>query len=275
MRLDCYVTNDAGLDIRPASSRRAWMDATDERFAYRCLPLSIANAHGWVICCGGGFEAEWNGGEGEKDVEVFPLGDGPVTAYGHFGYGILTFSPQAMFRTDPEYNLWITGPPNSFKDAVQPLSAVVETDWMPYTFSMNWKITRPNQRIRFEKGEPYCFLFPVPRGLAESMEPELKDIRDDPESHRQVEYAKRMRFFLANVKQMKEETGETARVRNEKRLNFQMWYMKGQLPDGTGSFDAHQKSLQLRPFRDRRTTESKEHGASEPEELRTIEPEAQ
>jgi Family of unknown function (DUF6065) len=28
---------------------RAWMDATDQRFAYRCLPLNIANAHGWEI----------------------------------------------------------------------------------------------------------------------------------------------------------------------------------------------------------------------------------
>lgn len=252
MKLDCFLNNGVELDIRPSSNRREWMDATDERFAYRCLPLSIANAHGWVLCCRGGFEAEWNGGNAEKDVEIFPLDDGPVDSEGHFGYGILTFSPRAVFRTEANHNLWITGPPNSFKDGIQPLSAVIETDWMPYTFSMNWKFTRPNHRIRFEKGDPYCFLFPINRGLAEAMEPALRDLEDEPEDKRQLDYAGRMRDFLKNVMAMKQQEGEDVHVRNEKALIFQMWYMRGEMPDGTGGFEAHQKSLQLRPFEDKR-----------------------
>ena len=252
MRLDCFIRNDAELDIRPSSSRREWMDATDERFAYRCLPLSIANAHGWVICCGGSFEAEWNGGSAEQDVEVRPLGDGPVTASSHFGYGNLTFLPGAMFRTDPGHNLWITGPPNAFKDGIQPLSAVVEADWMPYTFSMNWKITRPHHRIRFTKGDPYCFLFPIKRGLPEAMQPEIKDFADDPESQRQHDYAKKMRSFLKRVKLLSDDKRKDATIENEKQLKFQKWYMQGRMPDGTGTFEGHQKSLQLRPFSDTR-----------------------
>jgi hypothetical protein len=253
MKLDCFPPDDVELDIRPASNRRDWMDDTDERFAYRCLPLSIANAHGWMIHCGGGFDVEWNGGDDAQDVQVTPLGDGPIKAEGHFGYGILTFSPKAMFRTEPGYNLWVTGPPNVFKDGIQGLSAVIEADWMPYTFSMNWKITRPHHRIRFERGEPYCFLFPVKRGLAESMEPALRDRSEDPESKRQLQYAGRMRDFLKNVKYMKGLEGVEAQVMNQKALNFQMWYMKGQMPDGSGVFEAHQKSLQLRPFEDMRS----------------------
>jgi hypothetical protein len=252
VKLDCFVFEDVELDIQPSSNRRDWMDATDERFAYRCLPLSIANAHGWVIRCGGGFEAEWNGGNAPDDVQVFPFGDGPMKAEGHFGYGILTLSPQAMFRTEPDHNLWISGPPNSFKDGIQALSAVIESDWMPYSFSMNWKITRPHHRIRFEKGEPYCFLFPIKRGLPEAMEPELKRLREDPEGEYQVHYAKRMRFFLRHVLTLNRDRGKDAEVLNQKQLNFQMWYMKGQMPDGSGDFDGHQKSLQLRPFRDLR-----------------------
>lgn len=59
MKLECYVLSAGDIDIRPASNRREWMDATPDRYAYRCLPLSIANAHGWVICCGG--VSVWNG----------------------------------------------------------------------------------------------------------------------------------------------------------------------------------------------------------------------
>ena len=35
------------------------MDATDDRFAYRCIPLSIANASGWELLCPVTFEAWW------------------------------------------------------------------------------------------------------------------------------------------------------------------------------------------------------------------------
>ncbi len=32
-----------------APKDRDWIDATDQKFAYRCLPLAIANQAGWVI----------------------------------------------------------------------------------------------------------------------------------------------------------------------------------------------------------------------------------
>ena len=258
MKLDCFVFDGVDIDIRPASSKREWMDATDERFAYRCLPLSMANAHGWVIRCKSGFEAEWNGGTGGQDVQVFAPGQEQTEARGHFGYGILTFSPQAMFRTEPGHNLWVAGPPNSFKDGIQGLSAVVETDWMPYSFSMNWKFTRPNHRIRFERGEPYCFLFPVQRGLVEAMQPRLKQLHQDPESKKQVDYAKGMRLFLQGLMDIKAREGKSVRLeRNEEReLKFQKWYMRGEMPDGSGVFEEHQNTLQLRPFQDLRGDET-------------------
>src|SRR5271165_1161304 len=45
----CYLHEGWQPLIRPAEPTRAWMDATPEAFAYRCLPLNIANAHGWEI----------------------------------------------------------------------------------------------------------------------------------------------------------------------------------------------------------------------------------
>ena len=117
---------------------------------------------------------------------------------------------------------------------------------------MNWKITRPNHRIRFEKGEPYCFLFPVRRGLLEEIEPALRRVGDDPPTERQLDYAARMRHFLKNVRAMKAKEGEDVEVLNAKALNFQGWYMKGRLPDDSGAFDEHQKRLVLRPFADLR-----------------------
>jgi hypothetical protein len=242
MKLEACPVGGVEIDIHPASRRREWMDETPGAFAYRCLPLSIANSHGWEIRCPFDLEAEWNGGSEATDVRVEVDGDPSLMRVaGHFGSGILTFSPHVIFRTSPGYNLWVTGPANHFKDGVQPLSAVVETDWMPFTFTMNWKLTRPGLRVRFEKGEPFCLLFPVQRGVLERIEPEFIDIASDDELRRQFECAKNRRGFVQGLKLL--------RGASSKAHEFQQWYMRGMLPDQSGRVEGHEKTLTLKPFR--------------------------
>ncbi len=55
-------------DLRPAPARRDWMDESPGGFANRCLPLTIANSHGWEVVGDCGFEALWNGGQRPGDV---------------------------------------------------------------------------------------------------------------------------------------------------------------------------------------------------------------
>src|SRR3954449_12981067 len=44
-----------------ADWRRDWMDDTPNKFAYRCLPLTIANQTGWFVYNPVGFTAVWTG----------------------------------------------------------------------------------------------------------------------------------------------------------------------------------------------------------------------
>ncbi|PHR54365.1 MAG: hypothetical protein COA43_16645, partial [Robiginitomaculum sp.] len=60
--LDCFQMQSPAPKIVPGSSRRKWMDETGERFAYRCLPLTMANSTGWDILCPFDIEIAWNGG---------------------------------------------------------------------------------------------------------------------------------------------------------------------------------------------------------------------
>jgi hypothetical protein len=46
----------------PAPPTRDWMDAFPDRHAYRCLPLAIANAHGWQLLLPVAVTVAWNGG---------------------------------------------------------------------------------------------------------------------------------------------------------------------------------------------------------------------
>ena len=49
MKITAYAFNDNPLPLRAASVSREWMDRIPDRHAYRCLPLNIANSHGWEI----------------------------------------------------------------------------------------------------------------------------------------------------------------------------------------------------------------------------------
>jgi hypothetical protein len=184
MRLICYPTSGEPPRLIAAPVGRDWMDRTTAGFAYRCLPLNIANAHGWLLLNTAPVVAHWNGGDGIDAVTVRPTTtETPVLASSHFGYGVLTFQVTALFRTEPGYDLLATGPFNQPKDSIQPLTGIIETDWAPFTFTMNWKFTRKNVPVAFARDEPICMIFPIPRGLIETVEPEILPIESDPEVH--------------------------------------------------------------------------------------------
>ena len=175
MRLICYPTSGEPPKLIPAPREREWMDGTTDDFAYRCLPLNIANAHGWFILNRTSFIAEWNGGSGIDAVVVKETStETPLLAFSHFGFGVLTFHVNALFRTEAGYDLLATGPFNQPKDGIQPLTGIIETDWAPFTFTMNWRFTRKDTPISFARDEPFCMIFPVKRGLIEKVEPEFR-----------------------------------------------------------------------------------------------------
>lgn len=183
MRLICYRTSDQAPKIVPAPLERDWMDATPQGYAYRCLPLNIANSHGWLILNPVPFVAHWNGGPDITSVTAMPTGTdarSPMLAASHFGNGVLTISITGLFRTEPGWDLWVGGPANMIKDGIQPLTGIVETDWSPFTFTMNYKFTRPFVPVTFAQDEPYCMIFPIKRGVIEAVEPEFRALDADP-----------------------------------------------------------------------------------------------
>ena len=74
------------------------MDETPETFAYRWLPLTVANAHGWEVYTPVDVEAYWNGGSRAEDVVVRNPPGTPEQnkAISAFGRGVLTFHVEAL-----------------------------------------------------------------------------------------------------------------------------------------------------------------------------------
>jgi hypothetical protein len=241
MRLICYPLGAATPAIRPAPADRPWMDATPQRFAYRCLPLTIANAHGWEVLNPVGFTAVWTGGERPADVVITPdAGSGRCTGMGHFGSAVLTFEMDFLLRTPPGWNLMAMGPINRPKDGIQALSGIMETDWSPYTFTMNWLFTRPHCPVRFEAGEPIAHLLPVPRGTIDAVQPEFRALADDPPLNGAYEAWRNSRSAFLE--------GLEARDPDVVRAKWQKLYHQGVMPDGRSGSPAHQTKVRARPF---------------------------
>lgn len=229
-----------GMTLAPASGDRLWMDQSRDRFAYRCLPLVIANQAGWTIACPRSFTARWSGGPQTKDVRLyFGSGQRDTRIMSHFGEGVITFWLPYLFRTPPGINLWIKGASNFVKDGAQPLEAIVEADWSVSTFTMNWKITRPRHPVRFEVGEPICMIVPAPRALAERLNPVLRPIERDAEIEQPFRaWSARRAEFLQALENR--DPGATKR-------GWEKEYMQGRTPSGE-TFDDHQTRLHIRAF---------------------------
>ena len=185
--------------------------------------------------------ATWDGTSGLKSIciECFD-GPQPHLAVSHFGEGILTFTIPFLFRTEPGYNLLVRGPTNMSKDGASPLDGIVETDWTTATFTMNWKMTRAQNTVTFEKGEPYAMIVPMRRGEIESFEPEIRGLYDDPEVAKAYnEWRESRTKFIKDLPVKGTEANEAA---------WQKDYVHGRAPDGTTAKE-HQRKLALRPFR--------------------------
>jgi hypothetical protein len=245
LELIAYYTDPPNVAIEPADRWRTWMNETRERWANRCLPLLIANQSGWVLLNPVGFEATWSGEEPEAAVTIAFDEEvrGPAPVRSHFGYGVLTWGVPYLFRTPPGYNLVARGPANSPKDGICALDGVVETDWSIATFTMNWKLTRPDHPVRFEAGEPFCLIAPQRRGELESFRPTLRHISSDPETHAATETWTRRRDEMHVQKFLSGYSGEFEGA----AAAWEADYFKGLRPDGT-AFDSHETRRRLRPF---------------------------
>jgi hypothetical protein len=180
-----------GWDWCWADWQRDWMNATPHRYAYRCLPLTIVNQTGWWVKNPVGFTVVWNGRR-EPGNMIFHFDSAPELwtqwINSQFGEGIVTWNTPFLFRTKPEGSrLFVCGPANYFKANAHPLTALIESDWMSMSFTMNWKIMTPQQPVRFELGEPLFQVIPLVSNVCADLEDarvSYQKLADNPDLHR-------------------------------------------------------------------------------------------
>lgn len=215
------------------------MDDTPGRGAYRCLPLNLANQAGWMIRSPFRFSATWNGGITAEDIDLdFEGNDSQEKAsesvLSHFGNGIVTFRIPFLFRTPPGVGLLVRGTPNWPVSNFASLEGLVETDWNPASFTMNWKVMEPDRPVVFEKEWPVCFLQPFQLDLPECLEAHRGPLEENPnENEDYLAWRESRGSFL--------ESGEV------ERGGWQGDYFRGMGP-GEKKVESHRTAFDLSEF---------------------------
>lgn len=237
-RLVCYRLGPGAAPIAPGRRDREWMDQTGDHYAYRCLPLTIANTSGWELTSPFDFEVTWNGGQDLDAITARATNLDPNVLRGfvlsHFGHGVLTFHTGWLFRTSPGWGLWVRGAPNFAIDGIHALDGMVETDWLPFPFTMNWRFTRPCT-VRFRTGDPFCFITLCPHALLDEVAPIRASIDDDPKL--KADYAEWGRSRAEFNKLLRE--GDPATVARK----WQRGYFQGKSIEGDAPFHVNKRRL--------------------------------
>lgn len=139
--------------------------------AYFCLPLTIGNQYGYGIKSLHTFDIEWNGGINPNDVTITMIEEddsGIQRIEAHFGMGLVTVQNHVVFHTPKFVNLLTTNAPNIFIDGLFNMNGVVETDNLKRDFTFNLRVTRPNHKIRINKGDIISGIIPIQRYFVDS-----------------------------------------------------------------------------------------------------------
>lgn len=165
---------DPSLYIKTLSNshKREWFSPN----FYRCLPLSIGNMQGFAFSIPYSIKLLWNGGKSKKDISIFFDDDFDSSLTNHkyvevssqFGNGIFTVHFPFILKTPPGVNLMTIAPPNFPVPGISPMTGVIETDNLRYTFSLNFKIDFPEMMIKINKDYPIMGIIPIPRYYCDS-----------------------------------------------------------------------------------------------------------
>jgi hypothetical protein len=163
-----FDLNDIGLFLKPLNTdhKREWFTS----HFYKCLPLSIGNMQGFVFSLPYTISIFWNGGNETKDIEITYYEDfikykkiNFIYPTSEFGSGILTIHFPLTLKTPPGVNLMTISPPNFPLPGLSPMTGVIESDNLRFSFTLNIKIDIPNTKIIIEPNTPLVGIIPIPR----------------------------------------------------------------------------------------------------------------
>lgn len=149
------------VKIEQTKIQRDWMDATNDRHAYKCFPISQANTIGWSVSFLHDIEFIWDGVSDTTDQHVKVLQDKGNVCHTKRANATISFDSGLFFKTDKQMSILSISPPNYFIDGAMAFTSIISTSFFEEAYPIAWRITRPNIPIVIPAGTPVATLIPI------------------------------------------------------------------------------------------------------------------
>ena len=184
-----YTSGQFGL-VDQLPLQRDWMDATSDRHAYHCFPVSLSNRLGWGLSYPEDITFIWDGINDSSPDHVKILA-GEKYATPRRGSSTVSFHTDMVFVEENQENLTLlTMPvPNQFIRGAQCMTTTMSTSVLAGELPIAWMITEPNIEITIPAHTPVAAILPI--SLKSIQDHELEIINGRPHFENE-EFKKRM-----------------------------------------------------------------------------------
>jgi hypothetical protein len=177
--IDFEVYKDIGpvANVEPLSAKRDWMEATFDKHAYRCLPVTLTNQLGWAISFPEDITFMWDGQISTSGDNVKVLSGEKYVQTGR-GQATISFETGLIFRTPKNYSLLTYNVPNLFMEGVAPYTTIISSSFFEGPLPVAWKITKPFVPITIKANQPVAAVFPISLTDIQGSTLTIKDVKD-------------------------------------------------------------------------------------------------
>lgn len=158
--LKAYRMGTRFLNLDPLPVRREWMDATPDKHAYHCYPVTTANTIGWYLSCPEDIVFTWNGVVDTTDSTVKIL-KGEDWCYTGRGQASISFKTGLLFRSNQTTSLLAINPPNYFNKNFEVISSLISTSFYPNELPLAIQARVANEEILIPAGTPVAAILPI------------------------------------------------------------------------------------------------------------------
>lgn len=213
--------------ISPMSIKRDWMDATSEKHAYRCFPVTQANVVGWSLSCSEDISFIWDGinDQTQDHVEIIKAPEGSYTGRGQSS---LSLNTGLIFKTEKDISILTINPVNYFNEDFETMSNLISTSFFDNPLPLAIKAKAANKEVVIKAGTPLATIIPISLTNLNNSTIEMFDYQDPDRLRTQ-----------ANISY-----GEAAQVINQSG-NWTDWYRDAVDENGNVRGQHETKTLKL------------------------------
>ena len=179
--------HSANIDQLPL--KRDWMDATFDRHAYQCFPVSLANRLGWYLSFPEDISFIWDGINDSTSSHISIL-SGEKYVHPHRGNRTISFNTGIYFSSKKNVSLLTMPVPNQFIEGTQCFTTLLSTSVLENDFPLAWIVNKANEVITIPANTPIAAILPI--SLKDVQSYSLNVVEGTPELWKTAEWSERM-----------------------------------------------------------------------------------